>query len=134
MAKTLVSRNRTVIALFSPVALAVIVVCVLLLAAPRAEATVFSCYHEPLETNVTFTVQVRVNLADGLSGDEAVNVANSVADFDGMTRHSVNSTVHNADGSWTVNLSWGGLGEELSHVFQAKIYPSNQTVLFSHCR
>ncbi len=127
--------NRGKVVLTASLGLIIVVLMVgIPLALPKAEPVNFACYHEPIEENGMFAITAKVDLKDGLGNDEAVNVANLVADFDGITRHELNSTVGLTDGSWIVNLFWGGAGEELSHVFQAKIFPSNQTVLFNHCK
>lgn len=132
--KSAVWNRGKAILILSSVVLAAILVSMPLLVMPKVETVNFICYHEPLETNITFTLPVKVDMTNGLSSNEAVIIANKVADFDGINRHELNSAVTAADGAWIVNLSWGGLGEELSHVFEAEIYPSNQTVSFSHCK
>jgi hypothetical protein len=126
--------NGTKVVLIATIALAIVLVLGVSLALPKAQPINFTCYHENTEDNTVFTVTAKVDLRDGLCNDEAASIANAVADSDGITRHELNSTAGLADGSWIVNLSWGGAGEELSHVFQAKIFPCNQTVLFNHCR
>jgi hypothetical protein len=102
---------------------------------PNAEAVTFTCYYNSTtDIDPKFTFPIEVNLADGLSSHEAISIAYKVADCIGKTRHQLNSTIPSDDGSWTVNLHWGLTEEDMGHTFQAKIYPSNQTIYYSHCR
>lgn len=108
---------------------------VFVIGTPNAEAVTFTCYYNSTtDIDPKFTFPIEVNLADGLSSHEAISIAYKVADCIGKTRHQLNSTIPSDDGSWIVNLHWGLTEEDMGHTFQAKIYPSNQTIYYSHCR
>jgi acetyltransferase-like isoleucine patch superfamily enzyme len=99
------------------------------------ETVGFTCR---LNVNATFTVPVAVNLDDGMNSTEAVMVADRIFEHE-MTSatYMVKSAEADADGVWTVKLSWGlvvnGEQESLSHFFDVGIDPLNQAVTYSRC-
>jgi hypothetical protein len=84
--------------------------------------------------NQSFTVTANVDLSDGMNRTEAASVAMGV--FSHVLENAactIKSATSNAEGIWTVNLSWSGNQELPSHLFGVEINPANQTATYSRC-
>ncbi len=102
-----------------------------------AERVDFTCRFDKQST--TFTVPVAVNLDDGMNSTEAITVADQV--FRNQMNNAtyiVNSADPDANGIWTVKLSWelvlnGELPKSLGHYFDVVINPSTREVSYTRC-
>jgi len=75
---------------------------------------------------------VRLNLSDGMSITEAVQVADALfEDCLGSFAYSHEVVSANMSGQemWNVELAWNG-----DHWFRAMINPTNMTILYDRCR
>jgi len=94
-------------------------------------------------TSEPFIIAAEVNLTDGMDIKEAIEVATITFETAmGNVSYCIRSANVAGDGIWTVEFSWEYvMGEcsvdvfpHLGHWFEAVINPSNQTVIYNHCR